>query len=52
MTAQNALAAASGSNAELFGKMISQAETAVKKEEKWGSKPIKPSKIVKRHVLS
>ena len=30
MMAQNALAAASGSNAELFGKMIAQAESAVK----------------------
>ena len=34
--AQNALAAASGSNAELFGEMISQAEKAVKEAEEMG----------------
>ena len=36
MMAQNALAAASGSNEELFGKMIAQAEAAVKEAEEMG----------------
>ena len=36
MMAQNALAAASGSNEELFGKMIAQAELAVKEAEEMG----------------
>ena len=36
MMAQNALAAASGSNEELYGKMIAQAESAVKETEEMG----------------
>ena len=36
MMAQNALAAGSGSNEELFGKMIAQAEGAVKEAEEMG----------------
>ena len=42
MMAQSALAPASGSNEELYGKMIAQAESAVKEaEEMWGSRPVK-----------
>ena len=36
MMAQSALAAASGSNEELYGKMIAQAESAVKEAEEMG----------------